>query len=533
MGKESRIRQERKTGILDRPETHRKDRFPIVMRIISIVLVVAIATWGLLFAIKSATGTIAYQVGKEKVLQSDIDSQVQNYVNMYKQYGMDLTTAQNASTLKSIRKSVTNSSIEQELFVQYAKSKNMTLDQTKLKTAVDKEVESAVTQSQTQFGTDKTAFEDAVVAKYGSMDKFKAYLRTEIQPYVERQQLADAVTSEIDKSVTVSDADVKTYFSSEGRVDADHLLIIVDQDKDSSATIAAKKKVAQEIYDDIVKQKAENTSFDFAKYAQGKAAELNKKTAGYARYESLGYFTKGQMVAEFEKVAFAAKPGDITGPVQTDFGFHIIHKIAQEPVSAIYDTAETVKAAHIVIAYGSGDQTAAAKAAETLANKVYAELQKGMSFKAAITKYSTDSDAKTGGILDYFPRTTSTSRFDALADLKVGQYSKPFASGSSYEIVQLLGRKAPVKASLGDKTVFDKVKTALESERKSDARTALIAKLKTQFPVREGRWSRITRWYNRGIGKVFSAIGNWVVKATGKGTTTTTTPSDTSSTPSQ
>ena len=533
MGKESRIRQERKTGILERPETHHKDRFPIVMRIIAIVLIAAIATWGSFFAIKSATGTIAYQVGSEKILQSDITSQVQNYIDMYKQYGMDLTAAENASTLKSIQKSVTNSAIEQELFVQYAKSKNISLDQAKLKTEVDKEVESAVTQSQTNFGTDKTAFEDAVIAQYGSMDKFKAFLRTKIQPYVERQQLADAVTTEIDSSVSVSDADVKTYFASQGRVNADHLLITVNQDTDSSAAIAAKKRAAQAIYDDIVKQKAANSSFDFAKYAQEKAAELNKKTAGYATYENLGFFTKGQMVKEFETAAFAAKPGDIVGPVQTDFGFHIIYKIAEEPISSIYDTAATVKAAHIVLAFGTGDQTAAAKAAETLANKVYAELQKGLSFKAAIAKYSTDSDAKTGGTLDYFSRTDNETRFDALSGLKAGQYSKPYASGSSYEIVQLLARKPLVKATLSDKATFDKVKTALEDERKTDAKTALVTKLKAQFPVREGRWAVITRWYNHGIGKVLGAIGNWIVKVTGKGTTTTTPSStDSTSTPS-
>ena len=533
MGKESRIRQERKTGILERPETRHRDSFPIVMRIIAIVLVVAIATWGSFFAIKSTTGTIAYQVGPEKILQSDITSQVQNYIDMYKQYGMDLTSAENASTLKSIEKSVTDSAIEQELFVQYAKSKNLTLDQTKLKTEVDKQVESAVTQSQTNFGTDKTAFEDAVIAQYGSMDKFKEFLRTKIQPYVERLQLADAVTNEIDSSVKVSDADVKTYFASQGRVDADHLLITVNQDTDSSATIAAKKRAAQAIYDDIVKQKAANSSFDFVKYAQEKAAELNKKTAGYATFEKLGFFTKGQMVKEFETAAFAAKPGDIVGPVQTDFGFHIIYKIAEEPVSSIYDTAATVKAAHIVLAFGTGDQTAAAKAAQTLANKVYSELQKGLSFKAAIAKYSTDSDAKTGGIVDYFSRTDNQTRFDALSGLKVGQYSKPYTSGSSYEIVQLLGSKPLVKATLSDKATYDKVKTALEDERKTDAKTALVAKLKTQFPVRQGDWSRITKWYDRGIGKVLGAIGDWIVKVTGKGTTTTTPSStDSTSTPS-
>jgi len=532
MGKESRIRQERKAGLVEKPETYHKDRFPVVIRVIAIVLIVALATWGSFFAVKSTTGTIAYQVGTGKVLQSDITARVQNYIDMYKQYGMDLTTAANASTLKSVRKNVIESSIEQELFIQYAKSKGKKIDQANLKTALDKEVENAVTQSQQQFGTDTQGFTNAVIAQYGSMDKFKATLRTQIQPFVERQQLADAVTAEVNTSVIVSDADIRTYFASQGRVNADHLLIIVDADKDSSSTIGAKKKVAQAIYDEVVKQKAENATFDFAKYAQEKAAELNKKTAGYAQYETLGFFTTGQMDKKFETAAFAAKTGDIVGPIQTDFGFHIIHKIGQEPVSTIYDTAETVKAAHIVLSFGTGDQTTGAKAAKTLANKVYAELQKGLSFKAAITKYSTDTDAKTGGILDYFSSVGDATRFNAVKSLKTSQYSKPFVDGSSYEIVQLLDRKPFVKANLSDKATYDKVKTALEDERKADAKTALVTKLKEQFLVREGQWSRITRWYSRGIGKVLGAIGGWIVKATGKGTTTPA-PAVAPSTPSQ
>jgi len=238
------------------------------------------------------------------------------------------------------------------------------------------------------------------------------------------------------------------------------------------------------------------------------------------------------MDKKFETAAFAAKTGDIVGPIQTDFGFHIIHKIGQEPVSTIYNTAETVKAAHIVLSFGTGDQTTGAKAAETLANKVYAELQKGLSFKAAITKYSTDTDAKTGGILDYFSSVGDATRFNAVKSLKTSQYSKPFVDGSSYEIVQLLDRKPFVKANLSDKATYDKVKTALEDERKADAKTALVTKLKEQFLVREGQWSRITRWYSRGIGKVLGAIGGWIVKATGKGTTTPA-PAVVPSTPSQ
>ena len=66
-----------------------------------------------------------------------------------------------------------------------------------------------------------------------------------------------------------------------------------------------------------------NKGEDFGKLA----AELSQDTATAAKGGDLGWFGKGQMVAPFEEAAFSLKVGEISQPVQSDFGWHVIQVI--------------------------------------------------------------------------------------------------------------------------------------------------------------------------------------------------------------
>jgi parvulin-like peptidyl-prolyl isomerase len=72
------------------------------------------------------------------------------------------------------------------------------------------------------------------------------------------------------------------------------------------------------------------------------AAKTSTDTGSAAKGGDLGWFGKGTMVAPFEQAAFSLKVGEISQPIKSDFGYHIIQVIAREnrPLDAsAYKTA--------------------------------------------------------------------------------------------------------------------------------------------------------------------------------------------------
>jgi peptidyl-prolyl cis-trans isomerase C len=128
----------------------------------------------------------------------------------------------------------------------------------------------------------------------------------------------------IDASTTVSDADLKKAYDENKKdyeqVKARHILIAF---KGSPAAQKGKK----ELTDAEAKAKADSLRAEIvagkAKFEDVAKKESDDIESGKNGGE-LGSFGHGQMVPEFEAAAFSAKPGDITEPVKTQFGYHII-----------------------------------------------------------------------------------------------------------------------------------------------------------------------------------------------------------------
>lgn len=121
---------------------------------------------------------------------------------------------------------------------------------------------------------------------------------------------ADEVKGEYDKRV-------KEFTAPEERR-ASHVLISIDKD-DKGQPKAGAKDAARAEADALLKQ-VNATPEKFADIAKQKSKDPGSAAQG----GDLGFFGRGQMVKPFEEAVFAMKPGDIRGPIESDFGFHII-----------------------------------------------------------------------------------------------------------------------------------------------------------------------------------------------------------------
>ena len=165
-----------------------------------------------------------------------------------------------------------------------------------------------------QFVTDMILVSQAAEArKIDASAEFKKKLE-----FTREKLLMAELLNEVGKAAQTDAAMHKVYddaikqMGEQREVHARHILIRAKAG-DKKASAAAKKKIEAII---ARLKKGE----DFAKVAK----ETTEDPSGKANGGDLGYFTKDQMVPEFAKVAFELKKGEISGPVQTQFGWHVI-----------------------------------------------------------------------------------------------------------------------------------------------------------------------------------------------------------------
>jgi parvulin-like peptidyl-prolyl isomerase len=258
---------------------------------------------------QQATGGLIAEVNNTGISYQQWQNAFSNFISRY-----DNQTLSNMSdqTLAYVKNSVTEQLVNSILLYQHAQEKNITISESDINEEIEKIKNSFETESD---------FNDAIKRSNLTLNQLKDDIRRQLM-------IGEVIEQENDK-VEVTEEEIskyyeehKDYFFEPEKRKIRHILV---EDKEEA------QKILNQIKDGMV---------DFEKAAREKSICPSSEQDG-----DLGYITRGQMVKEFETVAFSLEAGEISEVVKTEYGYHIIRceDIQEEHQQTFEEAKGTIK----------------------------------------------------------------------------------------------------------------------------------------------------------------------------------------------
>jgi peptidyl-prolyl cis-trans isomerase SurA len=277
--------------------------------------------------------------------------------------------------------------------------------------------------------------------------ELEGYRRQLAQPYLTEKSVTDLLTKE-------------AYERMKEEINASHILINLSPDAEPKDTLVAYNKIM-----DIRKKALNGESFEklAVEYSQDPSAKLNKG--------NLGYFTAMQMVYAFETAAYNTKKGEVSMPVRTRFGYHLVK------VNDRRKSQGQVKVAHIWVRATTGISESDSIAAKQKIDEIYSKLKAGEEWNSLVTQFSDDAKSKNGE-LQWFSAGKMLPSFEeaAFALQKPGDISNPVQTPYGWHIIKLLEKKELESFQQMEPNIKSKV----SKDRSEINKAALISRLKKE-----------------------------------------------------
>jgi len=309
-------------------------------------------------------------IGNEIVLTSDIESQYLQYLS------------QGNINSEEMRCQIIEDILFQKLLVHQAKLDSVVV--------VDEEIEAEITKRFNYFESQLGSIKK--VEEY--FKKSKLEIKNELGKVIKDQFLAQKIQASITSDISVTPAEVRSFLNSKRRSDIPQVPTKVE-----IAQLVIKPDIPHEQKD---KLRARLNSFreriykgeDFKMLATLYSDDPGSASKG----GELGFVNRGDLVPEFERVAFRLKEGEISEVVESQYGFHIVQLIQRR--------GEQINVRHILLK---------TKVSSTVLyntrlkiEEIAKEIKDGkITFEDAIIKYSDDESKNNGGFL-LNPNTMST-----------------------------------------------------------------------------------------------------------------------------
>ena len=283
----------------------------------------------------------------------------------------------------------------------------------------------------------------------------------------------------------------EAYDRSLKEVRASHIMVKLSQDARPQDTLVAYKRAL-----DIKKRL--NDGLDFAELAKGKNG--SDDPSAQQNGGDLGYFTVFSMVYPFETACYTMKIGEISNPVRSRYGYHIIKKTDER------DARGEIKCAHIMIKLEQGNEKLN-QASKEKSEEIYKLVSSGANFEELAKRYSDDKKSgANGGVLPWFGTGRMVKEFeDAAFELNNdGDITKPIKTAYGWHIIKRIEIKKPNN--------FEDSKTYLKNKIQKDSRanqtkSSFIIKLKKEYGYKDYSSKLFSTFYTEVDSTVF--LGGW------------------------
>jgi len=270
------------------------------------ILILVLFSLPAMAADKTPSGGKVAVINGVVITQAHFDKELKVHLERVSRQGKQISEEQ----ITALKKDVLEGLIEREVLYQESQKAGIKID--------DQKVNDQMAGIRKRFPNEEE-FKKALA----SMGLTEEEVRTQIQRGLAIRGLID---QKVANKIVVTDEETKAYydgnpqlFKQPEQVKASHILIKVEPTADDATKAAARKKI-----EDIRKKLTDGGDFaELAKeYSEGPSAPKGG---------DLGYFRRGQMVKAFDDTAFSMKINEVSGLVETRFGYHLIKVYDKKP----------------------------------------------------------------------------------------------------------------------------------------------------------------------------------------------------------
>lgn len=301
----------------------------------------------------------------------------------------------------------------------------------------------------------REAMEEGLDTARSFQRELAGYRKQLARPYLVDTELLEELTQE-------------AYQRKQFEVRASHILIKVDPSASPQDTLRAYERIMK-LRDRIL------AGEDFATVATSKGGSEDPSVR--ENKGDLGYFTAFNMVYPFESAAFNTAVGEISMPVRTRFGYHIVKTLDKRAARG------EIKVAHIMLRHKDSSKVEANAEVEARIREIHQMLKDGADFGELAMRYSDDaSSARSGGELPWFGTGKMVEPFEngSFALENDGDISEPVRSNYGWHIIKRLEYKGVPDFEASRNEIEKKVG---RDSRAEITRKSFLDKLKKAYGV--------------------------------------------------